>query len=243
MSWSAPRLASLFVGPLLVSACAAGSDDGLTGFSSAAYSASNGDAGTSSGGGSEDTNESAEGPLPTASADGTTSGGSNSGGDGGNALCCMPGGQAGCDSEVTEACVCTSQPSCCQNVWSQECVDLAIACGDPFCTGDSGDTTTGGGVDLECDPDFSFVPEPVAGAMFNVAFTDPVGLTWVKMNAEGPGGVVIGGTNEVIRGNPGAFSWSYDYNGLGAGLWTFVFTSKDTENGPDIVRGTCEKQL
>lgn len=249
MPWSASRFVPLLVGPLLVCACAGGSDDGLSGFTSAAYTAGPDDTGgATTGGESEDTNS--EGPQTTAgSADGTSTSG-NSGGDGGNPLCCQPGGQPGCESEITEACVCTSQPSCCQNVWSQECVDLAIACGDPFCTGDSGtasDTSdtvgTDSGGDLECDPGWGFSPgNPAAGVPFTATYTDGVGLTWVGMYTDGPGGVSIDGTWGGVTGG-GPFTWSYGYDGLAAGVWTFVFTHRETENGADIVRSTCEKQF
>jgi hypothetical protein len=150
---------------------------------------------------------------------------------------------------VTEACVCTSQPSCCQNVWSQQCVDLAIACGDPFCvdapaTDDGPGTDTG--VELECDADFSFSPaNPAPGVAFSASFTDPVGLTWVGMVAEGPGGATVNGSNfQVTEDMPGGpYHWTYDFAGLAAGVWTFAFTHRETENGPDLVRGTCQKQF
>src|SRR5262245_15716950 len=110
----ASRIALLALLPL-PSACAAGGDDGLTGLSGA-YTAGPADGGTASGSEGSD-GEATEGPATTAaSADGTTGGAD----DGGNPLCCEVGPQAGCDSEVTEACVCTSRPSCCQNVWAQE---------------------------------------------------------------------------------------------------------------------------
>lgn len=246
MSWSSSRLALLLVGLPLAAACAAGTEEGLSGFTSAAYTAGPSDEsgeGTEGSEGSEDGN-SAEGPITTAgSADGTsTSGG---GDDGGNPLCCQPGGQAGCDSETTEACVCTSQPSCCQNVWSQECVDLAIACGDPFCADDSGtdsDTETGA-EPLDCDPNFAFMPgNPAPGVSFDTTFSDPIGLTWVGMSAAGPGGAVIEGEWGGVTGN-GPYTWSYGYDGLAAGVWTFTFTHRESENGPDIVRATCEKQF
>ena len=128
------------------------------------------------------------------------------------------------DSEATEACVCTSRPACCQNVWAQECVDLAMACGDPSCDGSgTDDGTTGGddtgdtGVELACDPDFEFSPQdPAPGAPFTATFSDPVGLTWVGMHAEAPGGAMVEGGNLQITGS-GPFHWSYDFAGLAAG--------------------------
>jgi hypothetical protein len=243
MSRHASRIALLLVFPLSIAACSAGSDDGLTGFSGAytAGPAEGGDMGTASG---SDGSAGSEGPATTAaSADGTSAA---DGGEG-NPLCCQAGPQPGCDSEMTEACVCTSLPACCQNVWSQDCVDLAVACGDPFCgdapATDDGDSTGDTGVDLECDPDFEFSPaNPAPGVAFTSTFSDPVGLTWVGMYVEGPGGVMIQGTNEVIAGS-GPFHWSYDFAGLAAGVWTFSFTHRDTENGPDLIAGTCQKQI
>lgn len=127
----------------LLGACATGQEDGFGGLSGA-YSA--GPAGGSEGGETEgEETEGEEGPAPT-SAGGTEPppGDASSGGDDvGNPLCCEAHPSGGCDSMLTESCVCTNQPSCCQAVWSQECVDLAIACGDPFCEDDSGGESTG----------------------------------------------------------------------------------------------------
>ena len=247
MARHASRIALLLVS-LSLAACSAGSDDGLTGFSGAytAGPADGGDMGTASESGGSD-GESAEGPATTNTTAAVTSGAD--GGEG-NPLCCQVGAQAGCDSEVTEACVCTSRPLCCQNVWSQECVDLAVACGDPFCGGSDGGTDDGTagdtGADLECDPDFEFSPtNPAAGAPFNASFTDPVGLTWVRMQAEGPGGAVVQGGNEVISEDApgGPYHWAYDFDGLAAGVWTFTFTHRQTQDGADIIAGACQKQL
>jgi hypothetical protein len=242
----APRLALLVV--LLGSACAAGSDEGLTGLSSSPNSVGPADTGDASTAGSADTGESADGTMSTAgSVEGT---GGETTGDVGNPLCCEVGGQAGCDSMVTEACVCTSQPSCCQAVWAEECVDLAIACGDPYCTDGTDGGSDGGssdtGVDLECDPDFEFAPaNPAPGVPFTATFTDPVGLTYVGMHAEGPGGATVEGGNLQITddGPGGPFHWSYDFAGFAAGVWTFSFTHRVSENGADMIAGTCQKQF
>lgn len=242
----ASRIALLLVVPLSIAACSAGSDDGLTGFSGAytAGPADGGDTGTASGSDGS-AGESAEGPATTAASADGTSGGAD-GGEG-NPLCCQVGPQPGCDSDVTEACVCTSMPACCQNVWSQDCVDLAVACGDPFCSDapatDDGGSTGDPGVDLECDPAFEFSPaNPAPGVAFTATFSDPVGLTWVGMHAEGPGGAMAEGGNLQISGS-GPFHWSYDFAGLAAGVWTFSFTHRDTENGADLIAGTCQKQF
>src|SRR5690606_2635829 len=96
---SSSRFTRFLVGLPLLSACAAGSDDGLTGFSSAAYTAGPvGDSGDGETEGDSDGSGSASADgSGSASADGTsTSGG---GDDGGNPLCCEPGGQAGCGSD------------------------------------------------------------------------------------------------------------------------------------------------
>lgn len=64
--------------------------------------------------------------------------------------CCEVSPTPGCGNEETEMCVCTVQPSCCQSVWSQQCVDIAIApCADPAClapgsTGEPGDGSSSG---------------------------------------------------------------------------------------------------
>ncbi|MCH9686951.1 MAG: hypothetical protein K0V04_36285, partial [Deltaproteobacteria bacterium] len=151
----------------------------------------------------------------------------------------------GCGSMATESCVCTSVPACCQAVWSAQCVELAIACGDPFCVDDPATTGEGSTGDplppLECDAGFSFAPvDPAAGVAFDAMFSDPDGLPWVGMTAEDEaGGIVIGQWGGV---DPG-FTWTHHFSGLAAGVWTFRFTYRDTENGPDIVRGSCQKQL
>jgi hypothetical protein len=127
----------------LLGACATGAEDGLGGLSGA-YSA--GPADDPAGGGSEgeDTEGETDESPPTSAGGSMPPGDGSSGGeDVGNPLCCEVHAVAGCDSEVTESCVCTSRPECCQEVWTNDCVELAIACGDPFCTDDSGGGSTG----------------------------------------------------------------------------------------------------
>lgn len=141
----------------LLGACATGvEDDGLGGLS-AAYSAgpagdSEGDSESGSGGG-----ESGSGPGPATTSPEPSPSDGSSGGDEGNPQCCESHPTAGCDSEATESCVCTSQPSCCQAVWTQDCVDLAIACGDPFCEDDTGGGGSSTGDPAEPPPE---PPEP-----------------------------------------------------------------------------------
>lgn len=237
-----PLASSLAALGILGSACSVGNDEGYASLS-ATLSAGPIDGDTTPAG----TGGSTSGGSVTgaASADGTSEGG---GTDVGNPLCCQVGAQAGCESAVTEACVCTSQPSCCQNAWSQACVDLAIACGDPFCSEVATDDGSGSdtGQPLECDPDFAFAPaSPGPGVPFSATFTDPVGLTWVGMHADGPGGASVEGGNLQITddGPGGPFHWTYDFAGLAAGVWTFSFTHRQTEAGADIVAGTCQKQF
>lgn len=64
--------------------------------------------------------------------------------------CCQVAPSPGCGNPETETCVCTIDTDCCQSVWSQDCVDLAIApCGDPACgmppptTGEPGESSSG----------------------------------------------------------------------------------------------------
>lgn len=239
MPCSASRLTLLLLAVPFVSACAVGSEDGPGSFTSALTVGPGGETGDAA---TESDDASTEGPGTAGSADGTTGGP-----DLGNPLCCQPGAQAGCGSELTESCVCTAQTSCCEAVWGPECVDLAIACGDPYCTdgsgSSSGDAEADTGSMLECDDAFTFMPaNPAPGVEVNVTFTDPIGLTYVGMRAEGPGGVMLIGGDEVISGM-GPFFWSYDFNGLAAGVWTFSFTHRESADGPDLVRGTCQKQI
>jgi hypothetical protein len=128
----------------LLGACATGQEDDFGGLSGAS---SAGPADGSEGGGTEG-GETDDEPMPVTSVGGTEPppGDGSSGGDDtdGNPLCCQAHPTEGCNSTVTESCVCTSQPSCCQAVWTQECVDLAIACGDPYCEDDSGGESSGG---------------------------------------------------------------------------------------------------
>lgn len=115
-----------------------GADDGLDTLSGA-YSAGPSDA--SEGGEEEGEGDGESGPAPS------TTGSQPPGG--GNPLCCETHPTAGCESPATESCVCTSLPSCCQAVWTQECVELAAACGDPFCADATGGGTGGEDTDGE----------------------------------------------------------------------------------------------
>lgn len=237
----APLVALVMALPL-ASGCAKGDGDvGFSGFGPA------GPAGATSEGAEEDTDDAEDtGPEDGASSSQSADGTSGSGDDEGNPLCCEPGPQAGCESVTTESCVCAGLPECCQAVWSSECVDMAIACGDPYClpAGGSGDEDSGAmPPPLDCDGNFSFSPQnPAPGVPFTATFSDPIGLTWVGMHAEGSGGSSVEGSGPDIAGN-GPFSWSYDYAGMAAGVWTFVFTHRQSEDGPDLVRSTCEKQF
>lgn len=128
----------------LLGACASGAEEGL-GSLSGAYSAgpaAGSDEGESEGESSE--GESESGPAPaTTGAEPPPSEDSTGSADVGNPLCCEAHPSGGCESPTTEGCVCASQPSCCQAVWTEGCVDLAVACGDPFCEEASGGESTG----------------------------------------------------------------------------------------------------
>ncbi|MCX4240669.1 hypothetical protein [Paraliomyxa miuraensis] len=70
-----------------------------------------------------------------------------------DASCCQVAPTPGCGNPQTESCVCAIQTSCCQSVWNQDCVDLAMTCNDPACPG--GPTTgdpTGEPGDSSGDP-------------------------------------------------------------------------------------------
>lgn len=120
----------------LLAACATGAEDGYGGLSGA-HVAGSAEASEGSAG------EGSEGEPEPATTEPATDGGTTEGEDEGSALCCAPHGAGGCGSATTESCVCASQPACCQAAWSQACVDLAIACGDPFCEGAASDESTG----------------------------------------------------------------------------------------------------
>jgi hypothetical protein len=75
-----------------------------------------------------------------------------------DASCCQVAPTPGCGNQETETCVCTLEPQCCQSVWSQDCVDMAIdPCADPMCgamgsTGMPGDSSSGDGAPTQsCD--------------------------------------------------------------------------------------------
>lgn len=228
----------------LPTACASGSDDGAVTLSGA-YSAGSPAEDDSEGDGTDgDGATSGQGSAgPSSASGGATSDGSQGGDDSGDPACCSVSPAPGCGSPQTESCVCTSEPACCQQVWGSSCVELAIACGDPYCAEDSdgAEPGTDTGVELECDGAFAFIPgNPAPGVPFQATFSDPVGLTWVGMWAEGPDGQMIEG---AWGGVTGSFVWTYGFAGMAAGVWTLTFTHRETENGPDLVRGVCQKQF
>jgi len=230
----APLMFSLALG------CATGGDDPYAttfgGPLSGGGDTSEGSGGTEGSGDSEGSATSTSG----SSADGSTSGGSTTTA-GGEPTCCEAGPQPGCGRESTEACVCTSEPACCDTEWTMACVNLAAACGDPECDG-SAEDSTGNGVELECDPTFAFdPPDPGPGMPFTATFTDPVGLAYVGMDASGPTGTIEGEWGGVTGNGP--YTWTYGFDGLSAGVWSFVFTHRTSENGPDIQQGTCDMQF
>ncbi|MEM7154697.1 MAG: hypothetical protein AAF799_17745 [Myxococcota bacterium] len=233
-------------------ACAGGTQNEGAGSLSGGYSAGSPGGGMTDG---EEPEGSDTDPYPTAnpmpaegSGDGGTDGWTSGQGDDGAPECCEVAPTPGCGSEVTEACVCTLMPACCQQVWSADCVDLAVECGDPYCVeggSDDGDMGTTGGdpVELPCDDAFDFFPlHPAPGVGFDGMFSDPNGLTWVHMRAEGPGGVTIDGSWVGVEGGS-PFTWTWSFAGMAAGTWTFTFTHRESEGGPELVHGTCQKQF
>lgn len=79
-------------------------------------------------------------------------------GDPPGASCCQVAPTPGCGNQEIEMCVCTLEPACCQEVWRQDCVDLAIdPCGDPACampgsTSEPGESSSSGGpVAISCE--------------------------------------------------------------------------------------------
>lgn len=224
-------------------ACAQGSGDPM-GTLSGAFSADDDGSGGGSEGDDATSGNSSAGSATSTS--GMSSAGSDSAGDTGNPLCCSVSPTPGCESPDTESCVCATFPACCQQVWGVDCVEQAIACGDPYCSdGTGGDDTTGQPPDLECDPDFGFDPgNPAPNVGFVASFTDPVGLTFVGMNAEGPAGQVVNGGHSGTRGSEGNFNWTFDFpDGLSAGVWTFRFTWHQNEGDSDVIQGVCQKQF
>jgi hypothetical protein len=77
--------------------------------------------------------------------------------------CCQVAPTPGCGNPETETCVCTLDPACCQQTWTQDCVAMALdPCGDPACddpppgtTGEPSDgssgSSSGGPPVLSCD--------------------------------------------------------------------------------------------
>lgn len=76
-----------------------------------------------------------------------------------DASCCQVAATPGCGNQEIEMCVCTLEPTCCQDVWRQDCVDLAIdPCADPACampgsTSEPGESSSssGGPVAISCE--------------------------------------------------------------------------------------------
>lgn len=75
---------------------------------------------------------------------------------------------------------------------------------------------------------------------FEATFTDPVGLTYIGMWAEGPSGEMIeGGLSDIT----GAYTWHFQFAGMASGIWTFTFTWHQNDGDPDIIQGVCQKQF
>lgn len=131
-------LGALGLGASLLGACATGADDDGFGGLSAAYSAGPDEGSESGDSGSESSASGGNGPASATTGTEPPPGDGSSDGGEGSPLCCEVHPTAGCGSAATESCVCASEPACCQAVWTEGCVDLAIACGDPFCEDDPG---------------------------------------------------------------------------------------------------------
>lgn len=120
-------------------ACAVGGEGPTT---TTAFDPNSGnDTGTASSTGSEPDTGSGMTSMPTPDTGDPPPGGS----------CCQVAPTPGCSNQETETCVCTLEPLCCQSVWNQTCVDLAIdPCADPQCdapgsTGMPGEDSSSGG--------------------------------------------------------------------------------------------------
>lgn len=116
-------------------------------------------------------------------------------------------------------------------------------------TGDSGDETPvstsdgadgssdGGTVPLPCDAGFSLSPDPPgSGSITLVGFTHAEPLTFVELDASGPG-VAIEGDMEIVGSDP--WTWQWPVTGLAPGVWTFSFSHGETP----MTIGTCQVQV
>ncbi len=246
MPWPIPQDPSCLymTAVVLVAACAVGDNSiGASAFTGAPNaSVGNSDAMTGSEGdtgGPGDTEHD-----PSASSQGTQDGTTTSDSAAGNALCCEVRPLPGCHSDATEECVCAIEPACCTAVWSQICVEQAIACGDPWCVDEPG-TTSGEGSSGEdtaqpllCDPDFVLSPDPpLPGAPFQAAFTDPEPWPYIGMHATDAGGRVVQGVDAGISTSD-PWTWNFSFDGLSAGLWTVTFT-----RNMGVSHATCQLEI
>lgn len=104
-----------------------------------------------------------------------------------------------------------------------------------------GDDADGSGDDgtvpLPCDPGFSFDPDPPgSGTITWVGFTDPSPLTFVEMEATGPG-VASRGSLEIAASDP--WTWRWPFTDLAPGIWTFTFSHGE----PPVTLGSCQREV
>jgi hypothetical protein len=98
------------------------------------------DAGADESGPADGEGETDTGADPGASPDATGDTGGSDGGLGG--ACCDPSGLPGCGDPSVEACVCESDPYCCEVAWDVDCAGKVERLGCGFC-GQSDDGFTG----------------------------------------------------------------------------------------------------
>lgn len=90
---------------------------------------------------------------------------------------------------------------------------------------------------LLCDDGFSFNPESLgSGSITEVAFTFGEPLTWVELDALGPGQATIG-EMELVGSDP--WTWVWPTTDLAPGVWTFSFAHGED---PTII-AVCQREV
>jgi len=105
--------------------------------------------------------------------------------------------------------------------------------------GDGGEAHPDGGPVLECDPGFSFTPDPAeTGQILEVHFTTTAqGYAYVGLRIEGPGSAERTDVTLVSGQSPWSWMW---YAALDAGdVWTLTFTAGD----PSTDIAACQLQV
>jgi hypothetical protein len=91
---------------------------------------------------------------------------------------------------------------------------------------------------LPCDARFSFGSMPiVAGAPFDVTFTDTPAYTYIGLELSGPGMPVA--SNLMITGN-GPYSWRWTVSGQAAGTLALTFVKDQQGGSPGTPVASCE---